>query len=69
MHIVPVVLLEAAEGAAQATTYLSGVITQDMINGVFNEILALLPIVLPCIIGFAGIRKGIRFILSAIHGA
>lgn len=55
--------------AVSSTTYLSGVVTSDMVNGVFNEILALLPILLPCVVGFAGIRKGISFIKSVINGA
>lgn len=54
---------------AQATTYLSNVVTAEMVQGVFNEILALLPILVPCIVTFAGIRKGISFLRSTIAGA
>lgn len=52
-----------------ANTVLSGVVTAEMVNGVFDEILALLPILVPCIVTFAGIRKGISFLRSTIAGA
>lgn len=53
----------------EANTVLSGVVTAEMVNGVFDEILALLPILVPCIVTFAGIRKGISFLRSTIAGA
>lgn len=36
---------------------------------VLNEIVALIPTVLPVIIGCLGVRKGIAFIQSALRGA
>lgn len=39
------------------------------LSGVLSEVVDLLPIVLPVIIGFIAIRKGISFIQSVLHGA
>lgn len=39
------------------------------LSGVLSEITGLLPVVLPVIIGFIAIRKGIGFIQSVLHGA
>lgn len=36
---------------------------------VLNEVLALVPTVLPVIIGFIGFRKGYKFVISALKGA
>ena len=51
------------------TTYLSEVVTADMVNGVFNETLALLPVMLHAAVLFIGIRKGIKFVLSILRSA
>lgn len=40
-----------------------------MISGVLNEIIGLLPTILPVMIGFVGIRKGISFVLNMLHSA
>lgn len=48
---------------------LSSVVTGDMLNGVFNEIVGLLPVVLPVMVSFIALRKGIAFIQSVLHGA
>lgn len=50
-------------------TGLAGVVTADMLSGVLDEIVALLPVVLPVMIGFIGLRKGISFVQSVLHGA
>lgn len=39
------------------------------LDGVFNEIIGLLPVVIPVIIAFISLRKGISFIQSVLHGA
>lgn len=52
-----------------ATGTLSTVVTADMLGGVLDEIVALLPVVLPVMIGFIGLRKGISFVQSVLHGA
>lgn len=39
------------------------------LDGVLAEVIGLLPVVIPVIIGFIGLRKGISFIQSVLHGA
>ena len=51
------------------TTTLDGIVTADMMGGVLDEIIALLPIVLPVMIGFVAIRKGVSFVLNMLHSA
>lgn len=48
---------------------LSEVVTGDMMQGVFNEILSLLPIVIPVVVGFIGLRKGISFLMGILRSA
>lgn len=48
---------------------LEEVVTSDMLGGVLDEIVSLLPIVIPVIIGFIGLRKGIAFVQSILHSA
>ena len=40
-----------------------------MLSGVLDEVVALLPVVLPVSIGFIALRKGISFVLDALHSA
>lgn len=44
-------------------------ITSEMLSGVMDEIVALVPVVLPTIIGFIAIRKGISFVTSSLRSA
>ena len=39
------------------------------LNGVLNEVVALLPVVIPVAIGFIAIRKGYAFLMNALHAA
>ena len=48
---------------------LSKVVTSDMLNGVLNQIVNLLPIVIPVMISFIGLRKGISFLQHILHSA
>lgn len=50
-------------------TGLSGIVTTQMMSGVLDEILGLLPVVIPVMIGFIGLRKGISFLQSVLHSA
>lgn len=54
---------------ATTTTILSGVINAQMLSGVFNELVSLLPIVIPVIIGFLAVRKGLAFVLGSLRRA
>ena len=56
------------EGEAAATT-LSSVVTADLLGGVFDEIVALLPVCIPVMVGFIAIRKGISFVQGILHSA
>ena len=48
---------------------LKTIITAEMLEGVLGEITGLLPIVIPVMITFIGIRKGIAFVQSMLHAA
>lgn len=50
-------------------TSLSGVVTADLMNGVFNEIIGLLPVCIPVMVSFIALRKGIAFVQSVLHSA
>lgn len=52
-----------------ATTVLSKVVTGEMIQGVLDEVIGLLPICIPVLIGFIGLRKGIAFVQNILHSA
>ncbi len=52
-----------------ASTILSEIVTSKMLQGVLNEITGLLPIVIPVMISFIAIRKGIAFVQSVLHSA
>ena len=54
---------------AAAATDLSKIVTSEMMNGVLQQILDLLPVVLPVMVGFIGLRKGISFIQGVLHSA
>lgn len=48
---------------------LADVITAEMLNGVLDEVVALLPVCIPVMIGFIALRKGISFLQSILHSA
>lgn len=52
-----------------AGSVLGSVVTAEMCAGVLDEIVALLPTVLPVTISFIAIRKGISFVTSTLHAA
>lgn len=54
---------------AAASTQLSSVVTGEMMQGVLSEITGLLPVVIPVMVGFIGLRKGIQFLQSVLHSA
>ena len=51
------------------TTVLSSIVNANMLSGVLNEITSLLPIVIPVMITFIAIRKGIAFLQHILHSA
>lgn len=57
------------QAAGTSGTVLSGVVTSAMMNGVLDEVIGLLPVTVPVMISFIGLRKGISFIGSVLHSA
>lgn len=52
-----------------ATGTLSSIVTADMLSGVLDEIVGLLPVIIPVMIGFIGLRKAISFLQGVLHSA
>ena len=52
-----------------ASTVLGAIVTKDMLSGVLSEITGLLPVVVPVMIGFIAVRKGISFLQGVMRGA
>lgn len=50
-------------------TVLSGVIDKNMVGGVLNEVVGIIPTVIPVAISFIAIRKGISFVLGLLRSA
>ena len=50
-------------------TGLAAVVTADMLSGVLDEIVALLPVAIPVMIGFIALRKGISFLQGILRSA
>lgn len=48
---------------------LKTIVTADMLQGVLNEITGLLPVVIPVMITFIAVRKGISFLQNILHSA
>lgn len=48
---------------------LSTIVTGEMLQGVLKEITGLLPVVIPVMISFIAVRKGISFLSSILHSA
>lgn len=48
---------------------IANVVTSGMMQGVLDEVIALLPVCIPVMISFIGLRKGISFIQSVLHAA
>ena len=54
---------------AVASTVLSGIVTKDMLSGVLGEVTGLLPVVIPVMISFLALRKGISFLRGILASA
>lgn len=52
-----------------AASVLSEIITSTMLQGVLNEVTGVLPTVIPVLITFIAIRKGISFVIGELRGA
>lgn len=52
-----------------AAADLSSIVTAEMLSGVLDQIVGILPVVIPVMIGFIGLRKGISFLQGVLHSA
>lgn len=48
---------------------LNNVVTGAMLSGVLDEVVGLLPVCIPVMITFIGLRKAIAFLQSVLHSA
>lgn len=48
---------------------LDKVVTAEMLGGVLDEVVGVLPICIPVLITFIALRKGISFVQSILHSA
>lgn len=48
---------------------LKTVVTAEMLGGVLDEVVGILPICIPVLITFIALRKGISFVQSILHSA
>lgn len=65
----PNLFLTVAAASGEATGVLSKVVTKEMMSGVLDEIIGVLPVCLPVMITFIGIRKGISFVTGVLRAA
>lgn len=59
------IVLTSATTSNSVATAISG----TDLTGILNEIISLLPVVLPVIVGFIGVRKGISFLIGSLRRA
>ena len=52
----------------ETTSMLSSIITADLVNGVFTDLLTVIGITIPVVVGGIGLRKGISWLKSALRG-
>lgn len=62
-------LLFFAGAAASGKGVLAQVVTAEMMNGALDEVIGVLPVCLPVMIGFISIRKGISFVTGVLRAA
>lgn len=62
------VILQEGETVVSNSS-LATVVTADMMSGVFNQIVDLLPVCIPVMVSFIALRKGIGFVKSVLHSA
>ena len=62
-------LIPVLSATAETGNTVAGTVTAQMLQGVLSEVINLLPICLPVMITFIGIRKGIAFVRSMLQSA
>ena len=48
---------------------MADIVTSSMLSGVLDEITGMLPVVIPVMISFIALRKGISFLQGVLHSA
>lgn len=48
---------------------LKDVVTAEMMNGVLDEVIGVLPVCIPVMISFISLRKGISFVMGVLRSA
>lgn len=48
---------------------LKNVVTAEMMNGVLDEVIGVLPVCIPVMISFISLRKGISFVMGVLRSA
>lgn len=56
-------------GAVAASTTLVDTVTPELLSGVLDQVVALLPVCIPVLVGFIALRKGISFVQGILHSA
>lgn len=56
-------------GVLASTTSLKTIVTAELLGGLLDEIVGLLPVIIPVMIGFIGLRKAIAFLFSTMRSA
>lgn len=69
MPLVAKVVLVARSAVMYTSSVLAGVVTEEMMNGVFDEVVGVLPIAMPVMVQFIALRKGISFVSGILHSA
>lgn len=62
-------LLTLANVATSGAAVVAGSVGSIDLTGILDEVISLLPVVLPVVIGFIGIRKGISFLIGSLRNA
>jgi len=61
----PVLLSAGVDSGAK----IASVVSSASLQGVLDEVVGLLPVVIPVMIAFIGLRKGISFLQGVLHSA
>ena len=63
----PTFLLNMVAEAGTTTTVLGSIVTTEMLSGITDEMVGVLPVAFPVLVTAVGIRKAISFITGLLH--
>lgn len=61
--------LTVSAAIVNQTSVLKDVVTAEMMNGVLDEVIGVLPVCIPVMISFISLRKGISFVMGVLRSA